>query len=93
VRDNPVEHDGRVWPVTDERQVRLRLDTREVSVPAGHGPEVVRYTGVTVERVDGGDLVEQAWIPAGPAPTYADDEALIAAWHDALRWSGTRADV
>ncbi|MEU8416967.1 hypothetical protein AB0C24_29630 [Amycolatopsis japonica] len=28
-----------------------------------------------------------AWLPAGETPTYADDEALIAALRAAWRWS------
>jgi hypothetical protein len=73
--------------VTDERQVRLRLSTREVSTPAEFGREVVQYSGVTVQRVEDGELVDQTWVPVGTTPTFADDEALIAAWHDALRWT------
>ncbi|WP_410671692.1 hypothetical protein [Amycolatopsis sp. cmx-4-68] len=79
--------------MTGERQVRLRLGTRAVSIPAGKGREEVRYAGVSVLRVEDGDLVEQTWVPVGTAPTYADDEALIAAWHSALRWSHSRSDA
>ena len=70
-----------------EREVRLQLGTRAVSVPAGHGREVLEYAGVTVVRVEDGAPVEQAWVPVGTAPSYADDEALIATWHAALKWS------
>ncbi|WIX99015.1 hypothetical protein QRX60_33850 [Amycolatopsis mongoliensis] len=73
--------------MTGERQVRLRLGTRAVSVPAGHGREVVEYAGVTVLRIEDGHPVEHAWIPVGTCPSYADDEALIAAWHAALQWT------
>jgi hypothetical protein len=79
--------------VTGERQVQLRLGTRAVSAPAGCGPEVVEYAGITVQRVEGGELVGQTWIPVGTAPTFADDETLIAEWHQALRWTQARADV
>ena len=79
--------------MTGERQVRLRSGTRTVSVPAANGPELVRYAGVTVLRIEDGDLAGQTWIPVGAAPSYADDEALIAAWHAALRWSRAHTDV
>ncbi|WP_328456461.1 MULTISPECIES: hypothetical protein [unclassified Amycolatopsis] len=84
--------------MTGERQVRLRLGTRAVSAPAEIGREVVKrevvkYAGITVQRVEDGELVEQTWIPVGEAPTFADDEALIAEWHQALRWTQARADV
>ncbi|WP_410575390.1 hypothetical protein [Amycolatopsis sp. cmx-4-61] len=38
-------------------------------------------------------MVEQTWIPLGPAPTYADDEALLTAWHAALSWSHSQTDT
>ncbi|MFG1647328.1 hypothetical protein ACGFMK_44210 [Amycolatopsis sp. NPDC049252] len=79
--------------MTDERQVRLRLGTRAVSAPAEFGREVVQYTGITVQRVEAGELVDQTWVPVGATPTFADDEALIAEWHQALRWTQARADV
>jgi len=79
--------------MTGEREVRLRLGTRAVSVPAGHGREVVEYAGVTVLRVEDGTPVEQAWIPVGACPSYADDEALIAAWHAAVVWSRSPTDA
>lgn len=79
--------------MTGERQVRLRLGTRAVSVPAGHGREVLEYAGVTVVRVEDGEPVEQAWVPVGTCPSYADDEALIAAWHAALQWTKSSTDA
>ncbi|WP_410622607.1 hypothetical protein [Amycolatopsis sp. cmx-8-4] len=79
--------------MTGERQVRLRLGTREVSAPAEFGREVVKYAGITVQRVEDGDLIGQAWVPVGTTPTFADDEALIAEWHEALRWTHAPADV
>jgi hypothetical protein len=78
--------------VTGDRQIRLRPGTRTASVPAGHGREVVRYTGIAVTRVEDGEPVEQTWVPVGPAPTHTDDEALIAAWHEALLWSRPPTD-
>jgi hypothetical protein len=79
--------------MTGERQVRLRLGTRAVSVPAGHRREVLEYAGVTVLRVEDGEPVEQTWVPVGTCPSYADDEALIAAWHEALLWTRTPTDA
>ncbi|MCR6485001.1 hypothetical protein M8542_19410 [Amycolatopsis sp. OK19-0408] len=79
--------------MTGERQVRLRLGTRAVSVPAEHGREVLEYPGVTVLRVEDGEPVEHTWVPIGTCPSYADDEALIAAWHAALRWSRAPTDA
>jgi hypothetical protein len=79
--------------VTGERHVRLRLGTRAVSAPAEFGHEVVKYTGITVQRVEDDELVDQTWVPVGAEPTFADDEALIEEWHEALRWTQARADV
>jgi hypothetical protein len=79
--------------MTGERQVRLQLGTRAFSVPAGHGREVVEYAGVTVLRVEDGEPVERAWVPVGTCPSYADDEALIAAWHAALQWTRSPASA
>lgn len=79
--------------MTGERQVRLRLGTRAVSVATERGREVVEYAGVTVLRVEDGEYVEQTWVPVGPCPSYADDEALIAAWHAAVRWSRSPSDA
>ncbi|UOZ06975.1 hypothetical protein [Amycolatopsis sp. WQ 127309] len=73
--------------MTDDRRVRLEAAARAVSVSGATGHEVVRYEGITVTRVEGGEPVGQTWIPVGEDPTYADDEALIAAWRTALSWS------
>ncbi|GAB3148195.1 hypothetical protein GCM10027258_42860 [Amycolatopsis stemonae] len=79
--------------MTGERKVRLQLGTRAVSVPAGHGHEVLEYAGVTVLRVEDGEPAGQAWIPVGQCPSFADDEALIAAWHEAVVWSRSPSDA
>ncbi|WIX93251.1 hypothetical protein [Amycolatopsis sp. DG1A-15b] len=76
-----------------DRQVRLRHDVRIVSVAAGHTSEEFRYCGITIHCIDDGAVVEQTWIPLGTAPTYADDEALLTAWHTALNWSRSPADT
>jgi hypothetical protein len=81
-----------VWSMAG-RQVRLRHDVRVVSVVAGRVPEELRYSGITIHWIDGEVIVEQTWIPLGPAPTYADDEALLTAWHAALSWSRTPGDT
>ncbi|MEV7094016.1 hypothetical protein AB0M80_14395 [Amycolatopsis sp. NPDC051045] len=75
------------------RQVRLQHDVRIVSVVAGHTPEELRYSGITIHCIDGGAVVEQTWIPLGTDPTYADDEALLTAWHAALSWSRSPTDT
>lgn len=75
--------------MTGERQVRLQLGARTVLAPGGDGHEVLQYAGITVVRIEDGEPVEQTWVPVGTAPNYADDEALIATWHEALQWSRT----
>jgi hypothetical protein len=76
-----------------DRQVRLQHDVRIVSVAAGPTPEELRYSGITIHRIDDGAVVEQTWIPLGTVPTYADDEALLTAWHAALNWSRSPSDT
>jgi hypothetical protein len=75
------------------RHVRLRHDVRTVSVVADRTREELRYPGITIQYIDDDAVVEQTWIPLGPAPTYADDEALLTAWHAALRWSHSSTDT
>jgi hypothetical protein len=72
--------------VTGERQVRLAVTSREVSISAEPNSEVLRYPGICVVRVEDGEPVEQTWVPLGASPSFADDEALIATWHAALQW-------
>ncbi len=69
-----------------ERQVRLVMTSREVSISAESGNEVLRYAGICVVHVEDGKPVEQTWVPLGASPTSADDEALIATWRAALQW-------
>ncbi|WP_326957592.1 hypothetical protein [Amycolatopsis sp. NBC_01286] len=69
-----------------ERQVRLVVTSREVSISAEPEGEVLRYTGICVVHVEDGRPVEQTWVPLGATPGFADDEALIATWRAALQW-------
>ncbi|MFJ7212767.1 hypothetical protein [Amycolatopsis sp. NPDC098790] len=78
--------------MTSERQVRLRLEHRTISDAACNPRDALSYPGITIERVENDDVVEQTWIPLGTAPDYADDEALIAAWHAAVQWSRSYTD-
>ena len=64
-------------------------DVRIVS----HIHEELRYPGITIHCLDDGTMVEETWIPLGTDPTYADDEALLTAWHAALSWSRSRTDT
>lgn len=77
--------------MTSQRQVRLRLESRTVTAAPGDRGEELHYAGIAIQRLVDGDVVEQTWVPLGTAPTYADDEALIAEWHAAVLWSGSRA--
>ncbi|GHG45535.1 MULTISPECIES: hypothetical protein [Amycolatopsis] len=76
-----------------DRQVRLLHDVRSVSIGTGPTREELRYSGITIHRIDGGAVIGETWIPFGPAPTYADDEALLTAWHAALDWSRSPTDT
>jgi hypothetical protein len=71
-------------PMTGKRRVRLHLDNRTISAADGAPGEDLQYAGITILRLEDGEVVETAWIPVGAAPTYADDEALIAAWRAAV---------
>jgi anti-anti-sigma factor len=69
------------------RRVRLRMCTREAALSTGAHREVVRYAGIVVSRLENHRLVDETWIPVGPAPSPADDDTLAGAWHAALHWS------
>ncbi|MGW5742055.1 hypothetical protein [Amycolatopsis sp. NPDC003861] len=75
------------------RQVRLHHDVRIVSIVVDRTREELRYPGITIQCIDDGAVVEQTWIPLGVAATDADDEALLTAWHVALRWSQSPTDT
>ncbi|SFI57814.1 hypothetical protein SAMN04489731_111230 [Amycolatopsis regifaucium] len=49
------------------------------------------YPGIAVIRRRHGEVVDRTWLPVGEEPTFADDEALIAALHAAWRWSSHAA--
>lgn len=49
------------------------------------------YAGVLISRMRGDASAEEIWLPMGNAPTFADDEKLIAALHQALHWARDRA--
>lgn len=72
--------------MTGERQVELVVASREISVSAEPDSEVLRYPGICVVREEGGEPVEQTWVPLGASPGFADDEVLIATWRAALQW-------
>jgi hypothetical protein len=69
------------------RRVQLRLESRRTRVDDEPAVDDLRYLGVTVERLVSDRVVDETWVPCGEEPSCADDEALIAAWHAALRWS------
>lgn len=71
--------------MTPQRHVRLHFEHRTVTLPGDAG--VVSYAGISVDRVEDGRLVELHWVPTGEDPSEADDEALLLAWHEAVRWS------
>lgn len=56
---------------------------------AGHvrlGGETVTYDGFSVVRHEPGQPDDETWVPVGDEPSGADDEAMIAAMREALRW-------
>ena len=73
--------------MTSERRVLVRADARTVAVTINDARAGFQYAGITIQRLENGKAVGQTWVPTGAAPTYADDEALVDAWHAALRWS------
>lgn len=49
--------------MTAQRHVNLRHEHRVVALPGEH--DVLSYTGVTVDRIEGGRLVDRRWVPTG----------------------------
>jgi hypothetical protein len=73
--------------MTGERRVLVQAATRAVSVTIDDAHAGFQYAGVTIQRLENSDVVGQTWVPLGDTLIYADDEALVDAWHTALRWS------
>lgn len=67
------------------RQVTVRLQDRQV-IADSDAEEHFVYAGITLVYLSDGVPMCERWLPTG-RPTEADDEALIAALHDALLWS------
>ncbi len=77
-----------------DRDVRLRGESRTVTLDDGHGglPDTVTYPGITFTRHHRGYLVHKLWLPVGDEEsTFADDEALITALRNAWRWTRSAA--
>ena len=49
------------------------------------------YAGILLTRLQGTVPEAEVWLPMGEHPSFADDEALINALHQALRWAGNPA--
>lgn len=65
---------------------------RTVAVDDVNGrAETLSYPGIALLHHHGDRLVGEVWLPVGDAPTFADDEALIAALRTAWSWSRTAA--
>ncbi|MEU4524596.1 hypothetical protein AB0F52_38475 [Amycolatopsis sp. NPDC024027] len=79
--------------MTGERRVLVQAETRAVSATIDGAHAGFQYAGVTIQRLENSDVVEQTWVPVGASPTYADDEALVDAWHAALEWSWARSQA
>ncbi|WP_244162680.1 hypothetical protein [Amycolatopsis regifaucium] len=76
-----------------DRVVQLRWEPRTVAVDdvAGY-PSTLTYPGIAVVRQCAERVVGEVWLPVGEEePTFADDEALIAALRTAWSWSQTAA--
>jgi hypothetical protein len=74
--------------MSSARAVQLSWESRTAVLDEGGSrPEEVSYPGVAVVHHHDGRVVEQTWVPVGDDPTFADDEALIAALHAAWHWS------
>ncbi len=76
------------------RDVQLRWEPRTVAIDDDRGapPETVTYPGITFARLHRGYLVHKTWLPVGDdEPTFADDELLITALHNAWRWTTSAA--
>ncbi|MFD5244053.1 hypothetical protein ACFWIW_05905 [Amycolatopsis sp. NPDC058340] len=71
--------------MSTDRVVQLHWEPRHVA--DGGGRAALSYPGISVVRRDEGEIVGHTWIPVGEEPTFADDEALITALHDAWRWA------
>ena len=72
----------------DGRQVSVYVEVRSVAVDAGQGRRTtVSYGGIALTRIRNSHVEHTEWVPIGRRPTYADDEVLISALREALRWS------
>ena len=70
-----------------ERDIGVRGEHRHVIVDLGDGePTTISYFGITLTRACDGYPEHETWLPMGAEPTRADDDTLIAALRDAMRW-------
>ncbi len=73
-----------------QRRVTVGVSCRSVALDTAPGEtRVLTYSGLVLTRHGSGEPRQETWLPMGEEPTEADDEALIAALHEALLWSGT----
>ncbi|KFU78377.1 hypothetical protein [Amycolatopsis lurida] len=70
--------------MSPDRVVQLRWEPRHV---ADDGGATLSYPGISVVRTRQGEVVDRVWVPVGEEPTFADDEALIAALRAAWCWT------
>ncbi|MBE1496290.1 hypothetical protein H4696_003390 [Amycolatopsis lexingtonensis] len=52
-----------------------------------HRVDELYYPGILVSHLQDGVVDHEMWLPMGETPTLADEEALIAALHAAMRWN------
>jgi hypothetical protein len=69
--------------------MRYALDTCAGFPVAALGePEYhLSCAGILVSHLQDGVVDHEVWLPMGEAPTFADNEALVAALRTAMRWN------
>lgn len=70
--------------MSPDRVVQLRWEPRRVQ---DGDRAALSYPGISVIRTKCGEVVGRVWVPVGEEPTFADDEALIAALRAAWCWT------
>lgn len=85
------EHPRRVTLHAEHRSVALDHPhshaERSADIGDHDGRTEVSYPGILLTRLRGEVCDAQIWLPTGEHPSFADDEELIAALHQALRWA------
>lgn len=69
-----------------ERAVHVEVHLKRVTVEVDGRLVSLSYPGILLTGYEDGERVGERWVPFGDDPSEEDDERLVQALHQALRW-------